>query len=441
MRPTMTSALPRAAAALSALGLALAAIGGPAAARTPETPSTDAAAPAAPAVALAAPSPDLPGLARLSPELAPIAVDSARFRDAAASYGAVAERHAEAQGQRVTVDTATTALAARAAALRSELAAATARIDGLQAHLDDVEAAIADLSVRLYVSGGTTARIDAALTDEQPSINDHDRRAVLGAASMDVLLAERSAYRARIEDARARVDAAAQGIDATAAERARATGGRAAAVRDEVGSGDGVARERVAYEEARALAVIDGVEFPLVALDAYYRAARTVAEEQPECGVRWWAVAGISRVEGRHGTYGGAALDARGDATRRIIGIQLNGTRNTAVVPDSDGGSLDGDPAYDRAVGPMQFIPSTWSMFQADGNEDGVTTPFNLYDATLATARYLCRASAGLDADPGLRAAYLSYNHSIDYVEQVLSYARHYERSVAVPDEPSRPGS
>jgi membrane-bound lytic murein transglycosylase B len=137
-------------------------------------------------------------------------------------------------------------------------------------------------------------------------------------------------------------------------------------------------------------------------------------------------------VEGRHGAYGGAVLDERGDPSKRIIGIQLNGTRSTRVVADSDGGTLDGDPVYDRAVGPMQFIPQTWSRFAADGNADGVATPFNLYDATLAAARYLCGASTGLGADPGLRAAYFSYNHSDAYVEHVLSFARRYERTIGV---------
>jgi membrane-bound lytic murein transglycosylase B len=197
-----------------------------------------------------------------------------------------------------------------------------------------------------------------------------------------------------------------------------------------------VSEARVAFEEARLLATVVGAEFPLVALNAYYEAAAATAEDTPACGVRWWAIAGISRVEGHHGTYGGAVLDELGDPSQRIIGIQLNGTNQTRVVPDSDGGELDGDPAYDRAVGPMQFIPQTWRTFSADGNEDGVETPFNLYDATLAAARYLCRASHGLDADPGLRAAYFSYNHSEAYVDRVLSFARLYERAIELEPPP-----
>jgi len=44
----------------------------------------------------------------------------------------------------------------------------------------------------------------------------------------------------------------------------------------------------------------------------------------------------------------------------------------TAVVVDSDGGALDGDARYDRATGPMQFLPGTWRSIGADGNGDGV---------------------------------------------------------------------
>ena len=138
-------------------------------------------------------------------------------------------------------------------------------------------------------------------------------------------------------------------------------------------------------------------------------------------------------VEGNHGTYGGATLDSNGDATRRIIGIQLNGTNETAVVADTDGGALDGDAAFDRAVGPMQFIPSSWRAYEADGNDDGEKSPFNMYDATLAAANYLCIAGRGLGADPGLRSAYFSYNHSLAYVDTVLGHARGYERRLDVP--------
>lgn len=370
----------------------------------------------------------------MSTELTGVQVDSASFRRASSAYSEVAVRHTEAQEARVGIDRSTTDLSAAAASQRAELAAATASMTALQDRLDEVDAAIAELSIQLYVSGGSTARVDAALAQENPSINDHDRRAVLGTSSMDVLIAEREAYRQRVNDAAARAEAARAALGEATEAHHQTARGRGAAVAGEAQAASNVAAERVRYEEARALATVDGVDFTLVALDAYHRAARTVDADDPACGIRWWALAGISRVEGHHGTYGGAALDPRGDATRRIIGIQLNGTNETAVVGDSDGGALDGDPAFDRAVGPMQFIPQTWQRFASDGNEDGDATPFNMYDATLAAARYLCTASKGLGDDGGLRSAYFSYNHSDAYVDHVLRFARGYERSVDIAD-------
>lgn len=422
-------------AALCAATPSLTASAGPA----PEGPSAASApAPAAPTapVALAQPSPELPGLPPLSPGLATIPVGGAELRRAQAGYERVAASLAAQQAARVSLDRDLADVAARAGLQRSALVAATARAAGARARLDQIERAIADLAVRIYTTGGPAARIDAALATEQPAVNDADRRDVLASASMDVLLTERAAQRARLHEAADQIRAARAALDALATASAQLAAGRPAAVEREVAAAPAVAIQRVVYEEARAVATVEGTEFALVALDAYHRAALATERDDPDCRVQWWALAGISRVEGRHGTYGGARLDKLGNPSNRIIGIQLNGTNQTQVVADSDGGALDGDPAFDRAVGPMQFIPQTWARFAADGNDDGVATPFNLYDATLAAARYLCRASQGLDTDAGLRTAYFSYNHSDAYVAHVLSFARLYERSLTLPAPP-----
>jgi membrane-bound lytic murein transglycosylase B len=74
----------------------------------------------------------------------------------------------------------------------------------------------------------------------------------------------------------------------------------------------------------------------------------------------------------------------------------------------------------------MQFIPSTWAKWGADGNGDGIKNPDNIYDASLAAADYLCATSTNLETDAGLEAAYMSYNHSADYVTEVLAWAHAY---------------
>jgi len=429
------SSLPRRARALCGLiclvlGVGVLATAAPARAENPATAPEAAPAPSL----LAPPSPDLVGLPTTSIELAQVPVASAAFARAVARYGDVDAAHSAAQTRRAELDHTVTVLEARVGRLEATRASAQARVQGLTTRLHVVEGAIQELAVAAFLAGGEEEHLNSALASETPAISEVDRRHVLGGLSMDVLLSERAAYRGRIDEAAERARTAVEQLGGARDALIGLDADRPAAVDDEVTTASTVATERVAYEDARVLATVDGVEFPLVALDAYYRAAASASAERSGCDVRWWGLAGISRVEGRHGTYGGTTLQPNGDTTRRIIGIQLDGTRETAIVGDSDGGTLDGDASFDRAVGPMQFIPQTWSRFSADGNDDGVSSPFNLYDATLAAARYLCTSSGGLDGDGGLRTAYFSYNHSLPYVDSVLGYARGYERRVEVPD-------
>jgi soluble lytic murein transglycosylase-like protein len=74
------------------------------------------------------------------------------------------------------------------------------------------------------------------------------------------------------------------------------------------------------------------------------------------------------------------------------------------------------------AVGPMQFLPSTWAAYGADGDGDGVSDAMNPLDAVQGAARLLC-ANGGADPDQ-LSSAVWNYNHSEVYVAQVMSLAR-----------------
>ena len=84
-----------------------------------------------------------------------------------------------------------------------------------------------------------------------------------------------------------------------------------------------------------------------------------------------------------------------------IYGIPLNGSNKTAEILDTDAGQYDNDTTYDRAVGPMQFIPSTWSVVGVDADGDGVRNPQDIDDAALGTAVYLCSGSDDLATDAG----------------------------------------
>ena len=174
---------------------------------------------------------------------------------------------------------------------------------------------------------------------------------------------------------------------------------------------------------------------PNIALNAYRVAAARMASADPGCGIQWPLLAAIGRVESDHGRYGGALLYADGTSLPRIIGIPLDGSRS-AYIGDTDGGTLDGDTRYDHAVGPMQFIPSTWASWGVDGNGDGVASPFNVNDAALAAARYLCASGGDLRTHAGQVAAVLAYNDSDQYLAQVLALATAYGQGVRVDDVP-----
>ncbi|HZC72361.1 MAG TPA: lytic transglycosylase domain-containing protein [Jatrophihabitans sp.] len=179
---------------------------------------------------------------------------------------------------------------------------------------------------------------------------------------------------------------------------------------------------------------------PVTALNAYQAAASREATRLPDCGLTWPLLAGIGRVESDHGRFAGAILHSDGLSTPPVIGIPLNGN-GTALITDTDGGALDGDTVYDRAVGPMQFIPSTWAGWGVDANGDGVKDPFNIFDAAAAAADYLCAGGRDLTTTHDQAQAILSYNYSWDYVRLVMSLERVYARGVGltVPVLPTSP--
>lgn len=168
---------------------------------------------------------------------------------------------------------------------------------------------------------------------------------------------------------------------------------------------------------------------PGVMLAAYQRAARTLAATRPGCHLSWPVLAGIGRIESDHAS--GGRVDAAGNTLGPILGPRLDGSAGMATIPDTDHGQLDGDTVWDRAVGPMQFIPSSWRGW-------GVGNPNNIYDSTHAAGRYLCAGGADLSDPAQLQAAVYRYNHSATYVDVVLRWATAYLTGV-IPT-PSAPG-
>lgn len=177
-------------------------------------------------------------------------------------------------------------------------------------------------------------------------------------------------------------------------------------------------------DDAWVAAVADETGIPERALVAY-AAADAYARDELGCEVGWNTLAGIGWVESHHGTLQGGSIDADGVARPEIRGIPLDGTNETMRIPDTDGGALDGDTQWDRAVGPMQFIPESWSIWGVDISGGGAD-PHSIDDAAATAARYLCRLDGTLDSEETWVRAIRSYNDVFDYQVRVASAAEHY---------------
>jgi len=176
---------------------------------------------------------------------------------------------------------------------------------------------------------------------------------------------------------------------------------------------------------------------PKIALSAYRNAEQIMAASDPGCGVSWNLLAGIGRIESMHA--GGGATDAHGTAVRPIYGPSLDGTLpGNAVIVQS---SVAGRVTYARAMGPMQFLPGTWAHYASDGDGDGVADPQNLYDSTLAAARYLCSGGLNLRDASQVMSAILRYNNSMPYAQNVLGWAAAYATGVVPVDLPPLVGA
>lgn len=354
---------------------------------------------------------DTPGTAAaISPSLDGIEVDGEAYRLAAAGYERVkaARIRAEARLRTLAVD-------------ERILARDTARVGALARVLDTEVGRwtrrVRNLAVRAYIGAGGDG--DAVLAGLDPGYTLPERRALLTTEvdrHWQATLVDRRTESATADDERDRLRTRHDDI---VAEQSRT----------EVAHDEAADEERRLWplaRAARATATVAGSDLTLVALDAYQRAALDITAVHPDCGLPWWLLAGIGRVESGHGTFADAVLDAAGTARPAIVGIALDGGSGTAVITDTDGGAYDGDAVSDRAVGPMQFIPSTWARYAADGNGDGVTDPQNLYDAAHAAADYLCTAGGDLRTDAGIHRAVFAYNHSEAYVALVLGFTQDY---------------
>lgn len=175
-------------------------------------------------------------------------------------------------------------------------------------------------------------------------------------------------------------------------------------------------------------------DVPLRALRAYTDAEVKTRAAEPGCHVTWATLAGIGRTESHHGRYRASNLGADGVVSPPVFGPPLDGSPGLREITDTDGGRLDGDPVWDRATGPMQFLPQTWEKWGARASGDGAAPdPQNIDDAALTAARYLCAQGGDLGTPNGWWSAVLTYNNSVAYGQEVFSNADAYAQASQKP--------
>ncbi len=325
--------------------------------------------------------------------------------------------------------------------VRVDLVAAEATADSLDAEIANLEDVLRQRAIALFVSHGDE---DTAVLNSPHEAASEARVSHLAAEVDDNQFATRTALLDRQENIEAHVRALSARrlqLETTIASLGAGIGQSLEEI--EILEGE-IERAIEAVRDTRRSAQIPGVDFSVVALDAYLKAETFLAEARPACRIEWWMIAGVGRVESRHGQLGGRTIRDDGRTSSDIIGIALDGGPGVRAIVDTDGGALDRDPEWDRAVGPMQFIPETWRIRSWDGNDDGRKDPHNLYDAALTTGRYLCQLGEDLSESRSLRDAYFGYNTSTDYVDSVHAHALRYrelELEEVDPVEPTEPPS
>ena len=103
-----------------------------------------------------------------------------------------------------------------------------------------------------------------------------------------------------------------------------------------------------------------------------------------------------------------------------------------AIGEVESGHGANNGPSSAGALGPMQFLPSTWVLYGADGNGDGRRDIMEAADAIPAAAALL-KANG---APANWPRAIFAYNHAVWYVQKVLAQAERYRGACSYTVDP-----
>lgn len=176
----------------------------------------------------------------------------------------------------------------------------------------------------------------------------------------------------------------------------------------------------VTHAEPPAIDAVALDDIPPSLVPVYRGAAATCP------GLPWEVLAAIGFFESRHGQ--GRVEPNTGDVRPPILGPPLDGRNGNARITDPT--QPDG---WAHALGPMQFLSTTWAGWGrlAPGRPSGASPDVhNAWDAIYSAAAYLCGAGGRID---DLHAAIFRYNHSDQYVTQVLAKAAEYASAASTP--------